>query len=577
MTTFLRDDSALRSLSSNERSFVHNCATATSESEHAILRLDGRHPGELRSIRLTFGRTHFGRSECTVQLGLTRVCCIVTCDLVPPQLRPNDGSIKFTVDLSAMAAMGFSSSLDYDENKKHMANRIARVIEKAIVDGGAIDVESLCVVGGTWVWRINVDITALDHGGNLVDASMLAAIAALRHFRKPEVILASSTEEGDDPLLMEANRATGTPIVLSSDEKEPTPLPLHHSPVCVSFGLFGDPTGASLQVAALIDPSEREELVMDGCITYAFNKYGELCGLDFPGGCELRQSQLVQCANLAEKKAVELCNMLEEALESAEDKSRMERVERLKLSSSSTETLIHKAGINDETGLFSLPELLGAPPIADPTANKQDSETTLESEILALAEEEKYRLQALDYALGHVAVKVKENAAKEEKVIHRNERIGGSLIDAMIRSAESNALTTTPSAANNDVSTTMIRQDDVRNIDPSTVEDDKMSASRKKELADEEFRAYASVAQQEDGNTLSRDVAMELDDEEEECITILQPEFAIEKSSIAAKVHVEEVSLEVGEGEINDDMEDVDLSMAVIKRKSKGSRKKVKK
>ena len=161
------------------------------------------------------------------------------------------------------------------------------------MDGGAIDVESLCVVGGTWVWRINVDITALDHGGNLVDVSMLATIAALRHFRKPEVILPNSADGDityDTTTTTTRAATTGAPIILSSDEKEPTPLPLHHSPVCVSFGLFGDPTGASLLVAALIDPSDREELIMDGCITYAFNKYGELCGLDFSGGCELRQS-----------------------------------------------------------------------------------------------------------------------------------------------------------------------------------------------------------------------------------------------------------------------------------------------
>jgi exosome complex component RRP45 len=228
-------------------------------------------------------------SECTVQFGAnTRVSSVVTCQLIPPPHadRPNDGAIGFSVDLSPMSAMGFeyvqpSSTLAgqsgsmgqaQDDGQKLLSNRILRIMERTLLNGGAIDAEALCVQSGKWVWRLHVDVTVLDHGGNLVDACVLSAVAALRHFRKPEV----EVEEN------------GGPTVLHSDEREPTPLPLHHTPLTATFALYADPTGASTTVSAFIDPSHREELAMDGTTTFSFNKYGEMCSLDFPGGCELK-------------------------------------------------------------------------------------------------------------------------------------------------------------------------------------------------------------------------------------------------------------------------------------------------
>ena len=37
------------------------------------------------------------------------------------------------------------------------------------------------------VWQIRVDVHLLNHDGNLMDAASIAAIAALCHFRRPDV------------------------------------------------------------------------------------------------------------------------------------------------------------------------------------------------------------------------------------------------------------------------------------------------------------------------------------------------------------------------------------------------------
>jgi hypothetical protein len=69
-------------------------------------------------------------------------------------------------------------------------------------------------------------------------------VAALLHFRLPEVSVisqpppssSSSTNDTND----HGSKGGGGEIVVvhHSFEKEPSALPIHHVPICVSFGLF---------------------------------------------------------------------------------------------------------------------------------------------------------------------------------------------------------------------------------------------------------------------------------------------------------------------------------------------------
>ena len=62
---------------------------------------------------------------------------------------------------------------------------LTRLLERAIRKSQAIDLEALCVVPAKGVWSVRCDITVMDHRGNLTDAAILAALAALRHLRLP--------------------------------------------------------------------------------------------------------------------------------------------------------------------------------------------------------------------------------------------------------------------------------------------------------------------------------------------------------------------------------------------------------
>mmetsp|Transcript_6773 Transcript_6773/g.12053 ORF Transcript_6773/g.12053 Transcript_6773/m.12053 type:complete len:614 (-) Transcript_6773:286-2127(-) len=439
-----KDDTSTLSLP--ERTFLRSAARGISSPHSSLLRLDGRSPPDSRPIRLSFARTH-NRSECVVQFASqTRAAASVRAELVPPPNmdRPNDGQVKFNIDVGPMGCMGYEvmdrpvSNFGLSEAvdggmagsggggdvpylQKLKSNRILRILERTLLIGGAMDAEALCVQSGMWVWRLHVDVSLLDDGGNAVDACVLAAVAALRHYRLPEVNIGGNGDgDGDDNVGDPGGDQYQQTTIIHSDDREPTPLPLHHTPLTATFALFADESGTTTSVSALLDPYDREELACDGLLTWSYNKYGEMCCLDFPGGCELRPRQLMASSKLGKRRCVEICELLERALEEAEDKAQKERMERLKAA---------------DANRFSSSSAMDAGRTAE--SSEMDVETTLPDD----KEEEEYRLRALDYSSGHFAASVKEDKEKKTQANNtRGENNISSLFNAILRSAQSSGI-----------------------------------------------------------------------------------------------------------------------------------------
>ena len=110
---------------------------------------------------------------------------------------------------------------------------LSRLLEKTVRRSSALDTESLCLIAGQKCWSVRVDLHVLSHDGNLVDASCLAVVAALRHFRKPDTS-------------MDGEALT----VYTPAEREPVPLSWLHSPLCVTFSFFGDGAGGAVLLDA---------------------------------------------------------------------------------------------------------------------------------------------------------------------------------------------------------------------------------------------------------------------------------------------------------------------------------------
>lgn len=165
-------------------------------------------------------------------------------------------------------------------------------MEKAIRRSNAIDTESLCIVAGVKCWSVRADVHVLDYDGGLVDASCISIIAALQHFRRPDVSI-----DGDNV------------TVYSMAEREPVPLSLVHHPICITFSFYH---GGEI---VLLDATLREEQAREGEMVVTMNPHGELCQVAKLGGVAIDALSLLHCTNVALAKVKETTKLISARLQ----------------------------------------------------------------------------------------------------------------------------------------------------------------------------------------------------------------------------------------------------------------------
>ena len=188
----------------------------------------------------------------------------------------------------------------------------------------------------------------------------------------------------------------------SSLDKEPQPLPLHHTPIVSSFAIFfADPSqkdnyegGKRTRSKLIADATAQEEDCADGSVTAAFTSHGEMCLLDFSGS-QLAIDELMQFLEDAKSLCASAGCKIDEVMKSAEDRAAKEKERGQKVREM-------KAKADGEVGKQSGNDFIAL--------GGQNSELNREEE-----EEEKYRKMALDYTIGHVAAEIKPKAAEKKK------------------------------------------------------------------------------------------------------------------------------------------------------------------
>lgn len=186
-----------------------------------------------------------------------------------------------------------------------------------ISDSRCVDLESLCILVEEKAWEVRVDVHILNHDGNLVDAAALAALAALCHFRRPDVTL-------------DGREAT----IHSLADRDPVPLTILHHPLTLTFALFNkgyqelsffltqyvshlnsSDCWRAIRKICVLDPTSLEERSADGKLTVGLNAYRELCTLQIAGeGVFIGKEAVLSCANVAAVRALEMVNLLKKAI-----------------------------------------------------------------------------------------------------------------------------------------------------------------------------------------------------------------------------------------------------------------------
>ncbi|WFD36440.1 3'-5'-exoribonuclease [Malassezia cuniculi] len=292
----------------------------------AALRTDGRKFNDARQIRVQFGEQ---LGWCKVNIGDTCVIASVSAEIVPPrEQRPYEGMIQIVSDISPMAGVEHDAGSIVGGDAREREALFDRLVERALRRSEAVDRESLCIIAGKSAWCITITVHLLANQGAALDATILASMIALRHFRRPDV----SVEDGQV-------------IVHSTDERIPVPLSFHHTPLCVSYAVFivqpqddeqrhliASHSGIAMREEgaladddddeefdldmpiALRDPSLLEESLAHSLVTFVVNAQREVCVLDKAGGASLPYQALLSMLQDAAVRAGELSALVEEAL-----------------------------------------------------------------------------------------------------------------------------------------------------------------------------------------------------------------------------------------------------------------------
>jgi len=236
-------------------------------------RLDGRALTEYREIKVEQGIIERAEGSARVLLGKTEVMVGTKIEIGQPfSDTPNEGVLTVNAELVPLASPTFEPGPP-DEN----SIELARVVDRGIRESKAIEFDKLCIEPGKKVFVVFVDVYVLNHDGNLIDASALAALAALLNTKMPNYEI----EDGE--------------VKIKSGY---TPLPITKHPITVTFAKIND--------KLVVDPWLEEEQVMEARISIATEDDGNICAIQKGGSGYFTPKQVLEAAKIAKEKAQEI-------------------------------------------------------------------------------------------------------------------------------------------------------------------------------------------------------------------------------------------------------------------------------
>ncbi len=205
-------------------------------------RLDERKLDEYRDIKVGFNVSKNAEGSCEVKIGKTHVVVGVKIDIGEPFLdSPDSGILVVNAELLPLAYAGFEPGPPGID-----AIELARLVDRGIRESEIIDMKKLCLEKGKKVYCVFIDIYPLNYDGNLIDASFLAAVLALKKSVLPKV-----EKEGDE-----------FKIIYGERTKQKLPL-TDTTPIMATVYKISD--------VFFLDPCLVEEKASDARISIAFS------------------------------------------------------------------------------------------------------------------------------------------------------------------------------------------------------------------------------------------------------------------------------------------------------------------
>jgi len=233
-------------------------------------RLDSRKLSDYRETKLEQGIIERAEGSARVLLGKTEVVVGIKIEMGEPfPDTPNEGVLTVNAELVPLASPRFEPGPP-DEN----SIELARIVDRGIRESKAIDTARLVIEPGKKVFVVFVDVYVLNHDGNLIDASALAAVAALMNTKMSNYEI----EDGE--------------VKIKTGYQQ---LPIKKHPITVTCARIGD--------KLVVDPLLEEEQVMDARISIAIDDDDNICAIQKGGSGYFEPKQVFEAAKIAKEKA----------------------------------------------------------------------------------------------------------------------------------------------------------------------------------------------------------------------------------------------------------------------------------
>jgi len=247
-------------------------------------RVDGRKFDEFRPIEIIPNVIANAEGSAQVRLGDTEVIAGVKMKTGEPfSDTPNEGILICNSEFTPLASPDFETGPPGEDSVE-----LSRVVDRGIRESHMVDMEKLAITPGERVYSMFVDIHMINHQGNLLDASSLAAVTALHTTKIPKL-------DEDKETLLRGDFAG--------------PLPVMHMPINITIGKVGN--------NLLVDPTLEEEKVLDAKLSIAIREDNTICALQKMGSKELEVSDVDKMVEIAMGKSAELREKVKEAIKSA--------------------------------------------------------------------------------------------------------------------------------------------------------------------------------------------------------------------------------------------------------------------
>lgn len=228
-------------------------------------RLDGRGLLEFRPVEVDYSFTKSAEGSARIKLGETEVMVGVKMAVESPYPdTPDHGNLAVNAELLPLSNPAFEGGPPGNQ-----AIELARVVDRGIREAHALDVHKLCIKPGEKVWSVIIDVCTINDAGNLMDASALGALAALRDSRFPKY------ENGVVDYLV----------------KTDVSLPLLREPIAV--------TVCKIDSFLFVDPLPEEEDVIDAKLVVTVTKEGTICALQKGGAQPLELEDVMKMVDIA--------------------------------------------------------------------------------------------------------------------------------------------------------------------------------------------------------------------------------------------------------------------------------------